>query len=66
VVRRFAMVLVERSSISIDGQAMDPDLVDRIYESSLVPELWPGVLDELGRIAETPGGTLFITKGEVR
>ncbi len=31
---------------------MDPELVDRIYECSLVPELWPGVLDELGRIAE--------------
>jgi hypothetical protein len=45
---------------------MDPELVDRIYECSLVPELWPGVLDELGRIAETPGGTLFITKAEVQ
>ena len=29
-----------------------PELVDRIYECSLVPEFWPGVLDELGRIAE--------------
>jgi DNA-binding CsgD family transcriptional regulator len=45
---------------------MDPELVDRIYESSFVPELWPGVLDELGRIAEAPGGTLFITKAEVQ
>jgi DNA-binding CsgD family transcriptional regulator len=45
---------------------MDPELVDRIYESSLVPELWPGVLDELGRIAEAPGGSLFITKAEVQ
>jgi DNA-binding CsgD family transcriptional regulator len=45
---------------------MDPELVDRIYESSLVPELWPGVLDELGRTAEGTGGTLFISKGEVQ
>jgi DNA-binding CsgD family transcriptional regulator len=45
---------------------MDPELVDRIYECSLVPELWPGVLDELGRIAEGTGGTLFITKAKVQ
>jgi hypothetical protein len=45
---------------------MDPELVDRIYESSFVPELWPGVLDDLGRIAEAPGGSLFITKAEVQ
>jgi DNA-binding CsgD family transcriptional regulator len=45
---------------------MDPVLVDRIYESSFVPELWPDVLDELGRISEATGGTLFITKVEVQ
>jgi DNA-binding CsgD family transcriptional regulator len=41
---------------------MDPELVDRIYESSFVPELWPGVLDE----AESRRGcSLFITKDDV-
>jgi hypothetical protein len=45
---------------------MAPELVDRIYESSFVPELWPGVLDELGRISEATGGTLFITKPEIQ
>jgi PAS domain-containing protein len=45
---------------------MDPELVDRIYECSFVPELWPGVLDELGRIAERPGGTLFIAKADIQ
>jgi len=45
---------------------MDPELVDRIYESSLVPELWPVVLDELGRIAEGTEGTLFITKADLQ
>ena len=45
---------------------MDTDLVDRIYESSFVPELWPGVLDELGRVAEGVGGVLAITKADVQ
>jgi hypothetical protein len=45
---------------------MDPLLIDRIYESSFVPELWPGVLDELGRIAEATGGTLFITRADIQ
>ena len=44
---------------------MDPELIDRIYESSLVPERWPGVLDELGRLADATGGSLFISKGDV-
>jgi DNA-binding CsgD family transcriptional regulator len=43
---------------------MDPELVDRIYESSLVPELWPVVLGDVGRIVEA-GASLFVTKGEV-
>jgi DNA-binding CsgD family transcriptional regulator len=41
---------------------MDPELVDRIYEASFVPELWPRILDGLGRIAEATGGSLFISK----
>lgn len=45
---------------------MDPQLIDRIYEFSFVPELWPGVLDELGRTAEATGGSLFITKAKVQ
>jgi DNA-binding CsgD family transcriptional regulator len=46
--------------------AVDPELVDRIYESSFVPELWPGVLDELGRITEGTGGSLFISQNNVQ
>jgi DNA-binding CsgD family transcriptional regulator len=45
---------------------MDPELVDRIYECSLVPELWPGILDELGRMVEGIGGVLLITKADVQ
>jgi hypothetical protein len=44
---------------------MDPELVDRIYECSLVPELWPGVLDGLAKIAEAEGGVLFTANTEV-
>jgi DNA-binding CsgD family transcriptional regulator len=44
---------------------MDQDLVERIYESAFVPELWPGVLDALARIADGDGGALYITKAEV-
>jgi DNA-binding CsgD family transcriptional regulator len=45
---------------------MDPELVDRIYESSLVPELWPGVLEDLAQIAEGISTTLFFTKADVQ
>jgi DNA-binding CsgD family transcriptional regulator len=38
---------------------MAEDLIDRIYECALVPELWPDVLDELSRIAEARGGLVF-------
>ncbi|MDP2213007.1 helix-turn-helix transcriptional regulator [Phenylobacterium sp.] len=38
---------------------MDSDLIDRIYECSVVPELWPSVLDELAEMTEARGGLLF-------
>jgi DNA-binding CsgD family transcriptional regulator len=43
---------------------MDPQLVDRIYECSFVPELWPSVLHEVGRIADS-GASLFISNADV-
>jgi hypothetical protein len=43
---------------------MDPDLVDRIYECSFVPELWPDALQQVGRIAEA-GASLFISSADV-
>jgi hypothetical protein len=39
---------------------MDSELVDRIYESSFAPELWPRVLGELAQIIDAPQGTLII------
>ncbi|WP_443748224.1 helix-turn-helix transcriptional regulator [Asticcacaulis solisilvae] len=44
---------------------MDADLIDRIYECSFVPELWPGVLDELAGIADSRGGLLFSARDKV-
>jgi hypothetical protein len=44
---------------------MDPELVDRIYECSFVPELWPRVLDELAQIADAIGGVLLTANTEV-
>jgi hypothetical protein len=38
---------------------MDSQLIDRIYECSFAPELWPGVLDELAEIAGARGGVFF-------
>ncbi len=40
---------------------MDQQLVDLIYECSFLPELWPGVLDELTKIADARGGVLIAT-----
>jgi DNA-binding CsgD family transcriptional regulator len=44
---------------------MDPDLVDRIYECSFVPDLWPTVLDELAQIADAVGGVLLTANTKV-
>ena len=38
---------------------MHDDLIDRIYECSVVPEAWPGVLDEVAALAGSTGGLLF-------
>ncbi|WP_417232906.1 helix-turn-helix transcriptional regulator [Brevundimonas sp.] len=38
---------------------MPTDLIERIYECSVVPELWPTVLDDLARLTESRGGLLF-------
>jgi hypothetical protein len=35
------------------------DLIDRIYECSVLPDLWPGVLDELAELTDSRGGLLF-------
>jgi DNA-binding CsgD family transcriptional regulator len=41
------------------------DLIDRIYECSFVPDLWPGVLDDLAELAGSRGGILFSARDRV-
>ena len=38
---------------------MNSDLVDRIYECAVAPELWPSVLDDLAQMTDSRGGLLF-------
>ena len=38
---------------------MKDDLIDRIYECAVLPDLWPGVLDELASLMQGKGGVLF-------
>tara|TARA_R110000850_G_scaffold103532_3_gene213785 strand:- start:1605 stop:2705 length:1101 start_codon:yes stop_codon:yes gene_type:complete len=44
---------------------MQEQLIDRIYECSVVPELWPDVLDELATITDSTGGMLFSARKAV-
>ncbi|MEQ8744666.1 helix-turn-helix transcriptional regulator [Parasphingorhabdus sp.] len=44
---------------------MQEELIDRIYECSVVPELWPDVLDELARLTDSIGGMLFSARKAV-
>jgi DNA-binding CsgD family transcriptional regulator len=41
------------------------DLVDRIYECSFVPELWPDILDELAEMTGARGTLLFAVRDKV-
>jgi DNA-binding CsgD family transcriptional regulator len=44
---------------------MDEQLIDRIYECSFAPDLWPGVLDALARAADARGGYLVVANNDV-
>src|SRR5277367_1890410 len=44
---------------------MDPQLIDRVYESAFTPDLWPNVLDELAGIAGARTGFLFLSRREI-
>lgn len=37
----------------------DADIIDRIYECSVVPDLWPQMLSEIAALIEAEGGLLF-------
>ena len=44
---------------------MKSELIDRIYESAFVPELWPDVLDGLAQLSDSHGGLLFSARDRV-
>ena len=39
-------------------------LEDRIYEASVLPEFWPGVLQQMSRITDSVGSVLLSVRGE--
>jgi hypothetical protein len=43
----------------------DAELVDRIYECSFVPELWPQVLRDTSKLSNSTGASLFVTNPDV-
>jgi hypothetical protein len=43
---------------AVDGPVKEA-LADRIYECTFAPEHWPGLFDELAKIADARGGFLF-------
>jgi DNA-binding CsgD family transcriptional regulator len=58
-------VLVLADSARWYDSPMDAQLIDRIYESCFTPETWPDVLDEIGRIGDTTGASLIVSKDDV-
>lgn len=44
---------------------MQSELIDRIYECAVVPELWPDVLDELAALTDARGGLLFSARKQL-
>ncbi|RKQ68919.1 DNA-binding CsgD family transcriptional regulator [Litorimonas taeanensis] len=44
---------------------MQADTIDRIYEASFIPELWPSILDEIAAQTEARGGLLFTVRDRI-
>ena len=47
------------------SESLTETLVDRIYECAFAPEHWPGVFDELAKIADARGAFLFTANRKV-
>ena len=48
-----------------EAPVVDADLIDRIYECSFVPELWPQVLRDASKISNSAGASLYVTNPDV-
>jgi len=44
---------------AVESKTMNAQLIDRIYECAIIPELWPEVLADLATSAGARGGTIF-------
>ncbi|MBL4618254.1 MAG: helix-turn-helix transcriptional regulator [Robiginitomaculum sp.] len=44
---------------------MNTELIDRIYEASFVPELWPNLLDDIAALTEGKGGLLLTVRDKM-
>ncbi|MDF2114654.1 hypothetical protein PY365_03630 [Roseiarcaceae bacterium H3SJ34-1] len=44
---------------------MTVDLVDKIYEATILPDLWPDVIHGLGKISGSVSGALLAFDGTV-
>ncbi len=49
----------------VESKSAEGELVDRIYECSFVPELWPDVLRDTSKISASAGASLFVTNPDV-
>jgi DNA-binding CsgD family transcriptional regulator len=49
----------------LQSNSLESELVDRIYECSFVPELWPQVLRDTSKISDSAGASLFVTNPEI-
>jgi DNA-binding CsgD family transcriptional regulator len=56
---------LQGANVSGSNEAMDPHLIDRIYECCFAPDLWPGVLGDLAGIATARAGFLFLSNGPI-
>ena len=62
-VTRFAALTINCNVLI--GFSVKTDLIDRIYEAAFVPDLWPGVLDEMAELTDSKGGLLFSARDRV-
>src|SRR5438874_596373 len=49
----------------MDGPSGQAELIDRIYECSFVPELWPEVLRDTSKKSNFGGAALYVTNPDV-
>ena len=49
----------------VAGFRLQPDIIDKIYECSLRPDVWPEVLDSLSAIVSGRGGVLFVARSRI-